>query len=87
MGLAIFTVRSYVKKARQRHATDGRPATNLLLLCQRLVEAGHLASRLLARTASSRNLFSTQRLECEGTSDRFEQYPLWCVRILSTRIV
>ena len=87
LGLTTFTVRSYVKKARQRHAIDGRPATNLLLLRQRLVEDSHLASRLLARTAPSRNLFSTQRLEYGGTTDRLEQDPLGCVRILSTRIV
>ena len=87
LGLTTFTVRSYVKKARQRYATDGRPAIGSLLLRQRLVEDGHLASRLLARTALSRNLFSTQRLEWEGTTDRLEQYPLGCVRILSTRIV
>jgi DNA-binding CsgD family transcriptional regulator len=43
LGLTIFTVRSYVKRARQRYANAGRPATNVLLLRQRLVEDGHLA--------------------------------------------
>jgi DNA-binding NarL/FixJ family response regulator len=43
LGLTIFTVKSYIKKARQRYANAGRPATNVLVLRQRLVEDGHLA--------------------------------------------
>ena len=43
LGLTIFTVKSYIKKARQRYANVGRPATNVLLLRRRLVEDGHLA--------------------------------------------
>ena len=41
--LTIFTVRSYIKKARQGYANAGRPSTNVLRLGQRLVEDGHLA--------------------------------------------
>ena len=42
LGLTFFTVRSDTKKARQRYANAGRPATNVLRLRQRLVEDGHL---------------------------------------------
>ena len=43
LGVTSFTVKSNIKKARQRYTNAGRPVTNVLLLGQRLVEDGILA--------------------------------------------